>query len=486
MAFSSFPYQQPSSGWGNLPKPKTSNLDPAQFGTPQQGAAQAPQQTPAPSAPAQPQQGAQKPSTPDPMAAWGQPQQGAQQGTPSAFQSWYAGQQQAPAQSRVNPSQVPATPPNVGYFQQYIQGQNAQQDPGNFQVFGIPGMQQALDMKAPNSGFNWGGGYQQGTGGASAQESGQLPGGKPGGGWAETASGGVLKDGTVQPTGNSHDLQSSAIGQALMDAIYGSANYGINSDTLNANMAAVQKDADKAKIAQNQLLGARGFGASGVAAADLGGIQSAADAKKADIAYQNAVDSLHERDKMILGLGGMSLQDYQLSSALENQKEADKWTALNNVLAMLGGDKAKPGALADILGAALGGDQGQVWHDISKGLTVDAGGNIIGFTPQPGNGLPTGGGGAGNAGSPPAPGGGQPTNPLAKPPTPKVEDMNAALQAAGINGTFYPQGEPKLNETTGQWEMTGFGDNNGKPTLYVFTYDSNTGTWKPTTAQPAT
>lgn len=174
---------------------------------------------------------------------------------------------------------------------------------------------------------------------ASQQESGAT-GGAEGGVFGDKAGSVLSEENEAKyPGDTSHQEQSKAIGQALLDAIYGKAQYGVDPEVLNANMVALQREADKAKIAQNQMLGARGFGASGVAAADLGSIQSAANAKKADIAYQNAIDAAKQRNEMILGLGNMSLQDYQLSQALENQKEADKWSSLVNMLSTLGLDK---------------------------------------------------------------------------------------------------------------------------------------------------
>ena len=218
---------------------------------------------------------------------------------------------------------------------------------------------------------------------ASQQESGAT-GGAEGGVFGDKAGSVLSEENEAKyPGDTSHQEQSKAIGQALLDAIYGKAQYGVDPEVLNANMVALQREADKAKIAQNQMLGARGFGASGVAAADLGSIQSAANAKKADIAYQNAIDAAKQRNEMILGLGNMSLQDYQLSQALENQKAADQWTAVNNILSMLGGEKMSPEALAGIVGAALGGEEGAKWGKIGKGIVVNPKtGNVTNYNPQ--------------------------------------------------------------------------------------------------------
>lgn len=315
---------------------------------------------------------------------------------------------------------------------------------------------------------------------ASQQESGAT-GGAEGGVFGDKAGSVLSEENEAKyPEGTSHKEQSEAIGQALLDAIYGKAQYGVDPEVLNANMVALQREADKAKIAQNQMLGARGFGASGVAAADLGSIQSAANAKKADIAYQNAIDAAKQRNEMILGLGNMSLQDYQLSQALENQKAADEWTAINNVMSMLGAEKMSPKALSEFIGAALGGDAGAVWQDLGSRLKVDQEGNIVGVNPKAASGASTGTGQK-------VPESDKNFDVTPKAPTydsDAAQSISSELKKMGAE-SFTPTGQPQWDDANKVWNMSGWGkDANGNDVMVSTSYDPSTGTWTVNSVTP--
>ncbi len=260
---------------------------------------------------------------------------------------------------------------------------------------------------------------------------------------------------------------SGSLAQALQDALFGGGDYGLSDEALASQFAKVQKGADAAKIKQSQQLGARGFGAGGQAAADLGGLQSAAEATKADIDVQNQLAAKDARNKMVATLGNLVLGDKQVTSALENQAEADKWTGVNNILGMIGGEGASPKALAEMLGVALDDPQ---WKEIAERLVFDPGtGKVTGFNPAPT--------GPQTPGAPPSANQIEPKTDMAK--------FGALVSASlGDGYTVGQLGTPTIGPG-GNYTMAAYGtDPNGGNVMYVLTQDVKTGQWTVTSSTP--
>jgi hypothetical protein len=163
-----------------------------------------------------------------------------------------------------------------------------------------------------------------------------------------------------------------------------------------AELAQQILDIDKGMQAQqaavSQAMGARGFGASGVAGANLGNIAAAAEAAKTQLMVEdraagierqlgllNQVSSLYgnllgEEGRRKIAEMQESLEREKFEYGKEQQAESDKWSASNNIMAMMEGDYYS-GATASMVGAMV--DGGMDAMSIMGLLEVDGNGQMV-------------------------------------------------------------------------------------------------------------
>ena len=166
---------------------------------------------------------------------------------------------------------------------------------------------------------------------------------------------------------DAHDANismSDQISESLKDILQGKGTYGMSPEELAGAQNEIWKNAAQAKADMSQQMAARGFGASGVAAANLGNIDSQAVGALSDLAVKNKQMSIEEKlnqmktlgsmygqnlseeDRMKIFEGQLGLEKDKFADSQAQQDEADAWTALSNILAGTGSGKYSAEAMA--------------------------------------------------------------------------------------------------------------------------------------------
>jgi hypothetical protein len=174
------------------------------------------------------------------------------------------------------------------------------------------------------------------------------------------------------------------------------SEFGFNPEELAAQEAQIIRQAAEAKAKAMQQMAGRGLGGSGLEIAGLGNIDVGAISAMTDLQTENKALQIEQRLNEIktylsaygsqlddetrnkLAQEAMDLQKEQFDYDKEGQKESDRHTMLNNLIAQLGGEEWDPDALAWAYDQL---DNGASYSDVVKALVADSGSNI-GVTPS--------------------------------------------------------------------------------------------------------
>lgn len=175
--------------------------------------------------------------------------------------------------------------------------------------------------------------------------------------WGEESGGAETGNNTINPA-TSGDL-NSAIESKIKELI--GQDTGLTDEELQHEIDTLDQQSNLAKMKQAQEMAARGFGDSGVAAANLGNIDTATRSAVNDLIFKNATLRKEGELQKLGTLAGMLNQGEDLAfkkdafektfgldtekwkQTVKDQDEADAWAALVNMLALTGTDAYSTG-----------------------------------------------------------------------------------------------------------------------------------------------
>lgn len=174
------------------------------------------------------------------------------------------------------------------------------------------------------------------------------------------------------------------------------SEFGFNPEELQAQEDQIIRQAAEAKAKAMQQMAGRGLGGSGLEIAGLGNIDVGALSAITDLKTENKALQIEQRLNEIktylsaygsqlddetrnnLAAEAMELQQAQFDYEKGEQKESDRHTVLNNLIAQLGGEEWDPEALAWAYEQL---DKGVPYADIVRELVGDSA-DIVGVNPD--------------------------------------------------------------------------------------------------------
>lgn len=161
------------------------------------------------------------------------------------------------------------------------------------------------------------------------------------------------KDRGWMPQEEGIDTPKEGIDEYFLDVLSGSPeDYLMPEDVMKAKQAGLFNEAAIARRKLNDQLGARGIGASGIAASQLGGIDVATQQAIGDLEAQDWAQAQEAYQNRLQTLGGLAMQGLSeenrlkvLDAQMESEKQAAAWTAAQEFAASVGADRWSPEAI---------------------------------------------------------------------------------------------------------------------------------------------